>query len=312
MGNPWRDRRVLNYAHQGGAREAPSSTLFAIRQAIAAGADAVELDVHATLDGQLVVCHDATVDRTTAGFGAIPELSLAQLRTLDNAHWWVPGYESLHDAPAEAYVLRGRHRTDPSLGIATLAEVLDEFADVFINLDIKETAPNVAPYEHLLADVLRAYGRTDDVIVSSFHDDALETFRRCATDVHTSLGISDSLAFGEAAVAGAPLPRFLPTQVALQLPHTYGEQVVIDAALVEAAHRADLAVHAWTIDVPEEMRQLIDIGVDGIMTDCPSVLNRVLGETRSGWRNLAARKGGQRPSSAGGQALRVNSWSTGA
>ena len=298
MGNPWRDRRVLNYAHQGGAREAPSSTLFAIRQAVAAGADAIELDVHATLDGQLVVCHDATVDRTTEGFGAIPELSLAQLLTLDNAYWWVLGHESLHDAPIEAYVLRGRHRTDPSFGIATLAEVLDELTDVFINLDIKETAPNVAPYEHLLADVLRAYGRTDDVIVASFHDEALDRFRRYAPGVHTSLAISDSLAFGEAVVAGTPLPRFLPSQVALQLPRTYGEQVVIYEALVAAAHRADLAVHAWTIDDPEEMRQLIGIGIDGIMTDYPSVLNRVLDETRSGWRNGAAPggcEGGRRP-----------------
>src|SRR5204863_5412261 len=73
--NPWLDRRVLNYAHQGGAREAPSSTLFALRQAVAGGADALELDVHATADGTVMVCHDATVDRTTPASGAIAELT---------------------------------------------------------------------------------------------------------------------------------------------------------------------------------------------------------------------------------------------
>src|SRR4051794_22837037 len=78
--NPWLDRRVLNYAHQGGAGEAPSSTLLALRLAVEAGADALELDVHATKDGELVVCHDATVDATTDGTGAIGAMTLAQVR----------------------------------------------------------------------------------------------------------------------------------------------------------------------------------------------------------------------------------------
>ncbi len=279
MGNPWLERRVLLYAHQGGAREAPSSTLFAIRRAVANGADAIELDVHATADGHLVVCHDPTVDRTTPASGAIPTFTLAQLRLLDNAYWWVPGHESLHGAPDTDYSLRGRHGEDPSLGIATLREVLDEFPHVFINLDIKETAPSVVPYEGKLADILRAYDRSDDVIVASFHDSALDAFRRFAPDVHTSLGLSDSLLFGEAVEAGEPLPRFDATQVALQLPSMYGEQTVIDGRLVDAAHDAGLAVHAWTIDDPDEMRALIGLGVDGIMTDRPSVLAAVLAET---------------------------------
>ena len=80
--NPWLQRRVLNFAHQGGAREAPSSTLLALHQAVAAGADALELDVHATADRHLVVCHDATVDRTTNGRGAIADLTLAEVGLL--------------------------------------------------------------------------------------------------------------------------------------------------------------------------------------------------------------------------------------
>ena len=84
--NPWLDRRVLNYAHQGGAREAPSSTLFALRLAVAGGADGLELDVHATRDGVVMVCHDDTVDRTTPGTGSISQLTHDELRVLDNAH----------------------------------------------------------------------------------------------------------------------------------------------------------------------------------------------------------------------------------
>ena len=260
-------------------RQARENTLASFALAIDADADGIELDVHATADGHLVVCHDPTVDRTTPASGAIPTFTLAQLRLLDNAYWWVPGHESLHGAPDTDYRLRGRHGEDPSLGIATLREVLDEFPHVFINLDIKETAPSVVPYEGKLADILRAYDRSDDVIVASFHDSALDAFRRFAPDVHTSLGLSDSLLFGEAVEAGEPLPRFDATQVALQLPSMYGEQTVIDGRLVDAAHDAGLAVHAWTIDDPDEMRALIRLGVDGIMTDRPSVLAAVLAET---------------------------------
>src|ERR1700687_756037 len=105
--NPWLDRRVLNYAHQGGAREAPSSTLFALHRAVAAGADALELDVHDTADGHLVVCHDETVDRTTDGKGPIADLTLADLQSLDNAYWWVPGEVVAHGRPDADYPLRG-------------------------------------------------------------------------------------------------------------------------------------------------------------------------------------------------------------
>src|ERR1700694_2054980 len=89
--SPWVDRRVISYAHQGGAWEGPSSTLYAIGAAIGSGATGIELDVHATADGQLVVCHDPTVNRTTNGTGLIADLTLDALRTLDNAYWWAPG-----------------------------------------------------------------------------------------------------------------------------------------------------------------------------------------------------------------------------
>ena len=89
--NPWLSRRVVAYAHQGGAWEGPSSTLFAIAQSIGRGATAVELDVHATRDRRIVVSHDETVDRTTNHQGEIAHLTLAELSEMDNAHWWIAG-----------------------------------------------------------------------------------------------------------------------------------------------------------------------------------------------------------------------------
>ncbi|MHB1488215.1 MAG: glycerophosphodiester phosphodiesterase family protein, partial [Acidimicrobiales bacterium] len=186
--NPWLSRRVLNYAHRGGAAEAPSSTIYAMRQALARGADGLEMDVHATADGHLVCSHDSTVDRTTNGSGAVADLTLAELKALDPAWWFVPGEEAVMGLADGSYPLRGRVATEPELEIPTLDEVLAAFPDVFLNLDIKGTAPEVAPYEEALAQALARFGRTDDVIVASFNDLATREFSKFAPDVATSAG----------------------------------------------------------------------------------------------------------------------------
>ena len=280
MTNPWLSRRVLNYAHQGGAREAPSSTLLAMSQAIDAGAVALELDLHATADGHVVVCHDPTVDRTTNGTGCIAEMTLEAVQSLDNAYWWVPGSVVDHHAGPADYPLRGRAPADPELRIPTLREVLEAFPSVYLNVDIKQTAPAVEPYEHLVADLFREHGREDDVIVASFFDAATEAFSALAPDISTAAGLGAMAGFYFAVRDGAtppPMPHH-----ALQVPPTYEENTVVDADFVAAAHDAELALHVWTIDEAEEMERLIELGVDGIMTDRPSVLAGVLRSMSAG------------------------------
>ena len=286
--NPWLGRRVLAFAHQGGAREAPSSTMFALRQAVAAGADALELDVHRSRDGHLVVCHDPTVDRTTDGTGRIADLTLEQLQTLDNAHWWRPGEVVDHDAAAADLPLRGRAPADDSLRIASLAEVLAAFPGVLLNLDIKETAPEVEPYEAQLAQELVAAGRTDDVIVASFHDTALDAFLAQGTGIGTSCGPRDVIALAQALAGGHPVPEMVRRHVAVQVPPRFGGTDVVTADAVQAAHDAGLAVHVWTIDDDDEMRRLADLGVDGVMSDRPSALVAVLDELGLRWRPAPA------------------------
>ena len=276
--NPWLDRRVLNYAHQGGAKEEPSSTLHSIRTAIENGATAIELDVHMSADGHLVVCHDATVDRTTEASGAIASLPIEEMRKLDNAYWFAPasGEQVAHDRPADEYVYRGLAAEDPAFRIALLSEVLDEFRNVFLNFDIKQTAPDVVPYEHQLADAIRAHDRVEDVIVASFHDAATDRFREYAPEIATSAGTNATAAFYFATRDGSDLP---PTPyVALQVPRTFGDTVVVDEHFVERAHGAAVAVHVWTIDDRDEMEQLCSLGVDAIITDRPSLLTEVLAE----------------------------------
>lgn len=282
MGNPWLQRRVLCYAHQGGAREGPSSTLLAMERAVAAGADALELDVHATADGHLVVCHDGTVDRTTDGSGLISRMDLDDLRRLDNAFWWVPGEVIAHDRAAGEYPLRGRAPDDQSLTIATLDEVLDAFPSTFVNLDIKQTAPAVPAYEELVAHTLRDHGRSDDVIVASFNDTSTDVFRTFASEIGTSAGVLAAADFWRAVHQGEAPPEM--ACVALQVPVMVGSLRYCDEILVEAAHRAGLAVHVWTVDDADEMALLVDLGVDGIMSDVPSQVVEVLGQMGATYR----------------------------
>ena len=282
--NPWLGRRVLAFAHQGGAREGPSSTLFALARSVAHGVDALELDVHRSADGHLVVCHDPTVDRTSNGTGRIADLTLEQLRQLDNAHWWRPGEVADHDADPADLPLRGRAPADRNLGIATLAEVMAAFPGVLLNLDIKQTAPDVAAYEAQLAEELVAAGRTDDVIVASFSDASLDAFRAAGTGIGTSCGPREVVALAQALAAGEPVPEAVRQHVAIQVPPRFAGTDVVTAQAVHATHDAGLAVHVWTIDDEPEMRRLVDLGVDGVMTDRPSVLVPVLEELGVRWR----------------------------
>ena len=286
MANPWLGRRVLNYAHQGGAREGPSSTLHAMRQALASGADALELDVHATADRHLVVCHDPTVDRTTNGVGRIADLTVHAVQALDNAYWWAPGSIVNHEGD---HPLRGRAPAQLDLRIPTLREVLEEFPAVLLNLDIKQTAPAVEPYEELLADLLREFGRGDDVIVGSFFDQAVAAFSTLAPEVSTAAPPGAIATFYQAVRDGQDPPA--SPHHAIQVPPRYQDIPVVTEPFLAAAHRAGLAVHVWTVDEPEEMERLVDLGVDGIMTDRPGVLAGVL------WAKGVA-YGAERPGSA--------------
>ena len=233
--SPWLERRVIAYAHQGGAWESPSSTLHAIAHALEAGATGIELDVHATADGELVVCHDATVDRTTAGTGTIASFTLEELRQMDFSYWWIPGADVTPGRPAADYPFRGRAPADRSFGIATLREVLERFPGVVLNLDIKQTAPVVAPYEEALARLLAEFGRSDDVIVASFLDPATDAFRRYAPSVPTSAGTMATAEAWRAVQAGEAMPD--TPAVAYQVPERQGDLVVVDERFVGGCAR---------------------------------------------------------------------------
>jgi len=259
----------LEWAHQGGAREGPSNTICAMRRAVHdGGANALEFDVRRSRDKVLVVVHDGKLGRVSVGKGRISRMTLRQLQAVDAAFWWVPGELEDHDAPA--YPLRGHHLHDPSLRIPTVEEVLDEFPELPLTIEVK--AMRAAKP---LVELLQERGRSN-VTLTAFFDHRLWPVRGSRQAVGLSPALGYLLWFRLRLLLRIP-PKASPYQ-RIQPPPKKWFVTFLDGKrrFVGAAHGAGLKVDAWTIDDPAEMDRLLDMGVDGIMTDCPSVLASVV------------------------------------
>jgi glycerophosphoryl diester phosphodiesterase len=277
----WTKTRTLNITHQGGENEAPSATMYAFERSMRLGSDMLEVDVNTTQDGKLAVIHDGLVDRTTNGSGPVADHTMAQLKSLDAAHWFAPLEGTTADAPEDQYVFRGVRTGEkkPPPGYAPddfrpleLRELMDRYPDVPINIEIKGgVAEDDASYSHVaqvLAAFLNDYGRTEGIVVASFNDAALADFHQLAPEI--------DLAPATAAVAGyvlggVPLP---PGYKVFQVPTSFSGVPVVTQDFVNRAHADGHAVHVWTIDDEETMNQLWDYGVDGIMTAEPMRLEK--------------------------------------
>ncbi len=288
--NPWLARKQFHWAHQGGAREGPSNTIYAMRQACANGAHGIELDVHLTKDCCVVLAHDKHLGRITSCTGEIADCFLDDLSNCDAAYNWVPGKVNDANAYEQEYTLRGQAATKPELRIPTLEQVLKEFPGVPLTIEIKAEDA----VEHVVELLRKGSLPYDKLIVTSFMQPVVDRLRECDNKLPLAPGLKWTLRFALQAFIGLP-PRTCP-YVAIQLPYYYGVEdfpprwrrvgrlipgplrrlTVIKPRLVRAAHRCGMAVHAWTIDDPEDMCKLFKMGVDGIMTDCPSVLTQVL------------------------------------
>ncbi len=282
-GNPWLERFPLNFSHRGGALEFPENTLYAYKRSVEIGADVLEMDVYETADGELVVIHDASVDRTTADSGMVSSFTLAQLKAMDAAYWFVAGRGAVTDAEDQAYVWRGiaTGATPPPMGfdandftIPTLAETLDAFPGVMINIELKPDPESTGSYEAKVAELLIERQRGDDVIVASFIDAPATLFKAAAPCVSTSYPTGQAAAAVIASQGPAPLlPN--PLHHAFQVPQELGLPVVTQD-FVDDAHAGGMAVHVWTINSCADMVELLDLGVDAVMTDRPQLLAELL------------------------------------
>lgn len=235
--------RPLAFVHRGGASEAVENSAVAFRRAVELGFRYVETDVHATADGVVLAFHDARLDRVTDGRGLVERQTWAQV---------------------------SRARIGGAEPIPRLADLLEEFPEVRFNIDAKHDAA-VAP----LADLLLRTNALERVCVASFSDRRLGRLGALlGPGACLSLGPRGVLRLRLAATSGRRVP--LPRADCAQVPSRVGPVTVVDRRFVDTAHRLGLQVHVWTVDEPERMDRLLDLGVDGIMTDRPHTLREVL------------------------------------
>ena len=238
----------------------------AFRLAAASGAGGLETDVHMTRDGSVVAIHDDTVDRTTDGAGLVRGMTLAEVKGLDAGSRFTP------DGGA-TYPYRGRGVRVPEIG-----EVFREFPNHVVNIEMKEEQPGV---EAALLRVIEEEGAQDRALVVSGKARPVRRFRKlCGGRVRTGASAQEIATFfylSRLRLTGL----FRPPYHALQVPVEYRGTPLVTPRFVEAAHRLGVRVDVWTIDDPGEMRRLLDLGADAIMTNRPEVLEKVLGNGSS-------------------------------
>ncbi len=241
------------FAHRGASGAFPENTLAAFAAGLDAGADRLELDVHASADGVVVVIHDDTVDRTTDGTGAVRALPLAALQRLDAGHRFC--------AADGTYPYRDR-----GLRIPTLAELLEAVPDAPLNIEIKQETP---PIEAAVLATLDGFGARARTLLAAEEGTIMMRIRAAAGDVLTGFSAPEVAEFVQR-LEQNDLAGYEPPGMALQVPPSFHDIPIITAASVAAAHRLGVEVHAWTINDEAEMDALLDLGVDGIMTDVPT------------------------------------------
>lgn len=230
-------------AHRGGRARGPENTLEAMRLGVLAGADAIELDVHSCASGEVVVIHDATVDRTTDGTGAVREMTLADLRSLDAACRFTP---------------MSGERGAVTACIPTLAEVFEEFPRTAIIIELKTRAASVATRA-----LIERHGAKDRCIVDSFHADALEIFRGSGIPRGPSRnGVARLIA---RSWLKTPWPRV--ELDAICIPRKYRGLPLPVARIARLLRSEKKPVHIWTVNDAAEAGELWGLGVAGIITD---------------------------------------------
>jgi glycerophosphoryl diester phosphodiesterase len=249
-------------AHRGGSLLAPENTLVAFDRARDLGADAIETDVHLTRDGVVVVFHDDETGRLTGAAGTIEERTLAEVQALDAAFGFTPD-------GGRTFPYRGL-----GVRVPTLAEALARHPALRFSIDAKAGDPALA---EALVRTVRTADAVERVCLGSFDDAQAERLGALLPEVARHLPQGAATCHVMAAKAGQPADGCPGGYDVAALPHHLDGFTVVDRAVVDHFHRLGMAVHVWTVDDEADMRALLALGVDGLVTDRPDVLARVLG-----------------------------------
>ena len=239
--------RPLVIGHRGASADAPENTIAAFELALEQGADGIELDVHLTADGQPVVIHDFTLERTTDGAGPVSGRLLRELKRLDAGGWLDRRF-------------RGQR-------VQTLQEVLERFRErARFWIELKGGAALYPGIEERVVSMVEIYDVVDRVLVQSFDHAAIGRVRSLNREIPVG-----------ALVARAPLdPSLLSTEAISAI--CPGAEVLTEALLAEI-RRAGLGCYVWTVNEPAQMDRLVEWGVSGIITDRPGLLRARLGRS---------------------------------
>ena len=257
--------RPLVIAHQGGDGVWPGDTLYAFERAVEIGSDVLEMDAHITKDGQIVLMHDEKIDRTTDGAGLIEDLTLAELKQLDAAYQW-------SNDGGKTFPYRGQ-----GIQVPALEELFERFPELRYVIEIKLTQN---PIDQPLCDLIRAHGMQAKVLVASFHDEAMQNFRETCPEVATSASRGEVTKFvllGKVFLS----PFVAPQYESIQPPYDPKDSMnipIMTERFIREAHAKNVRVEPWTVDDPALMKQYIEWGVDGIITDRPDLMIEVLQE----------------------------------
>ncbi|MCO6056511.1 glycerophosphodiester phosphodiesterase [Pseudomonas sp. MOB-449] len=255
--------RPLVIAHRGGRGLWPENTLFAFERAATLKVDMLEMDLRRTRDGELVVLHDARVDRTTNGDGKVADLTLAEVQALDAGYRWSAD-------GGESHPYRGQ-----GIRVPTFGEVLERLPEQAKVVEIK--VPDVGMEEQLCA-LLDEHEQRDRVLVGSFHERSLKRFREVCPGVATSAGPTSVRLLVTLNWIGLG-SLVSPSYQALQIPERSGGLQVASDSLMKTALQRGLAVQMWTINEQPAMRHLLDMGAHGLITDYPDRALQLLGRS---------------------------------
>ena len=269
-------------AHRGGNGQWPGETIYAFTRALSSGADVIEMDVWGTADDPpvLVPMHSSDISKVTEGSGKVSSLKFKDLENLNAAYRWSPdGGRTFPFAD-----------TEPVLRVARLEDVLKEFKDQRMNIEIKQKRPSIVKP---LLDLIERYGvPAENLLIASFHTAVLKEFRKECERRNMAVATSASTwewvryYFGNYLFHIPYRPAAEALQISERLPVL--RLWLLSRSFIRKAHNAGLKVHAWTVDDPIDMQRAIVNGIDGIITDFPATLRAILDEpdrTRSLPRN---------------------------
>lgn len=242
------------FGHRGAAGLAPENTLPSFRSAIEDGVEYLELDVHATRDGVVVVIHDPTLERTTNGVGPVSALTFAELQGHDAGYLF---------EQAGGHPFRGQ-----GVKVPALEELIEMLPNVLLNIEIKQREP---PIESQVIALLERKGALERCMLAAEDDTILQRVRACAPPVATSASYVEAHDFFQRSFGGS-FEGYAPLARALQIPVRFGDIELVTAETVAAAHRSGLEMHVWTVNDEPEMERLLGLGVDGVMSDFPGRL----------------------------------------